>query len=401
MKSPVRNDRAFLLFSVQRSGNLPKMIGGVMKLAVVGRGMIGSAATRYLAEAGYDVTLIGTGEPARYSTHQGVFASHYDEGRITRGLDPVPFWSNASRASIARYRGLEAKTGIRFYHEVGLLMSGLEGGQGLIGDVAEVARRADLTCDYLRGADLNSRFPYFAFPDGTLGLHERTNAGYINPRRLVEAQLNAAKTAGAKFITSEVLGIDENAKRVRVDLVGAQEDYDAVLLATGGFTQGLLGGQVPLTVYARTVALFPLDKAEQARLAGMPSHISLPEDGRDPYLLPPILYPDGQVYLKLGGDPQDVVLEAAYDVKDWFRSGGSDAVGAFLEDEIRARIPALNCGPRKILPCVTTFTQDELPVIEKVGSRITVAVGGNGKAAKNSDELGRLAAEALTGRAIG
>ena len=55
-----------------------------MRIAIIGRGLIGSAAARHLAEAGHEVVLIGPGEPANYASHPGVFGSHYDEGRITR-----------------------------------------------------------------------------------------------------------------------------------------------------------------------------------------------------------------------------------------------------------------------------------------------------------------------------
>ncbi|MDG1429981.1 MAG: FAD-dependent oxidoreductase [Paracoccaceae bacterium] len=370
-----------------------------MKLAVIGRGMIGSAATRHLAEAGYNVTLIGTREPEAYATHDGVFASHYDEGRITRGLDQNRFWSDVSRASIARYRKLEAATGTRFYEEVGVLMAGPQG-RSLIDAVLSVAQSTNIDHDQLDAEQLAQRFPYFHFPQDTLGVFETTNAGYINPRRMVQAQLIAAKNAGAHFVDGVAGGLNEAANGISVDVGGANLNFDRVLLATGGFTQSLLGDEVPLNIYARTVALFSIDADEQCRLAGMPSHISLLEDGRDPYLLPPILYPDGSVCLKLGGDPEDNVLENTQDVKDWFRSGGSQSVGQFLEHSIREKMPNLRIIETRIAPCVTSFTEDELPVIRALTGRVAVAVGGNGKGAKNSDELGRLGAEALVGQPV-
>ena len=70
-----------------------------MRYAVLGSGLIGSAAARHLATLGHDVTLIGPGEPADWGAHGGVFASHYDEGRITRGIEFTPFWAEVSRAS--------------------------------------------------------------------------------------------------------------------------------------------------------------------------------------------------------------------------------------------------------------------------------------------------------------
>ncbi|MDG2340413.1 MAG: FAD-dependent oxidoreductase [Paracoccaceae bacterium] len=370
-----------------------------MKLAVVGRGMIGSAATRHLAEAGFDVTLFGRGEPADYSSHKGVFSSHYDESRITRGLDPDPFWSNASTASIARYRPLETQTGIKFFREVGVLMTG-PNDTSPINDVLSVAQDAGIACDVLGDETLAERFSYFAFETGSMGVFERANAGYINPRAMVQAQLLAAKMAGAKFVDTDVDALDEIAAGIAVRTKDDSFQFDRVLVATGGFTNLLLANEVPLTIYARTVAMFQIGDTEQARLLGMPSHIALQRDGRDPYLLPPMKYPDGKTHLKLGGDPVDVILANSQDTKDWFRSGGSEAVGDFLEASIRAKIPDLAIEVRNIRPCVTCFTDDELPVIKCLTSRISVAVGGNGKGAKNSDELGWLGAETLTGQLL-
>jgi sarcosine oxidase len=72
------------------------------------------------------VALIGPDEPADRWTHQGVFASHYDEGRITRILDADRIWALLAQRSIARYREIEARSGIPFYHEVGHLTVGPE-----------------------------------------------------------------------------------------------------------------------------------------------------------------------------------------------------------------------------------------------------------------------------------
>lgn len=59
--------------------------------------------------------------------HHGLFGSHYDEGRITRSLDPGPFWSRVSRASIAHYSEIEAQGGIAFYTERSVVMADPEG----------------------------------------------------------------------------------------------------------------------------------------------------------------------------------------------------------------------------------------------------------------------------------
>ena len=93
-------------------------------IAVIGRGLIGSAAAKYLAKAGTAPIVIGPDEPAQKQTHQGVFASHYDAGRITRVLDPDPIWGQLARNSIETYAEIEAQSGIQFYHPSGCLSVG-------------------------------------------------------------------------------------------------------------------------------------------------------------------------------------------------------------------------------------------------------------------------------------
>ena len=53
---------------------------------VIGKGLMGSAAARYLREFGADTAVLGPDEPQKLQTHDGVFASHYDQGRIPRRL---------------------------------------------------------------------------------------------------------------------------------------------------------------------------------------------------------------------------------------------------------------------------------------------------------------------------
>ncbi|WP_323780592.1 FAD-dependent oxidoreductase [Thalassovita sp.] len=370
-----------------------------MQIAVVGRGLIGSAAARHLAMQGQDVILIGPSEPTEPQRHDGVFGSHYDEGRITRSLDPSPFWSRVSRESIARYEQIEVASGVRFFHETGLIMAGPEG-SGPISDVERVAARDGIRCQPFRGTDLAERFAYFSFAGDTLALFEPRRAGHINPRALVRAQGIAAQRAGARILDAVVTGMHETAAGVVVQTAQGEVEADQVLVAAGGFSKALLGEAISLKVYARTVLLLEVDAAEQARLAGMPPLIWLGPEGEDPYLLPPIRYPDGKTWLKIGGDPENVALETDQDMRDWFRSGGNPEVGAYLDEAIRARMPELRCASTRIAACVTSYSDDGQALIDRLSARVSVATAGCGKAAKNSDELGRLGGEVVLGRQL-
>lgn len=365
-----------------------------MVIAVIGRGMIGSAAARHLALMGQDVLLIGPDEPRDYASHTGVFASHYDEARITRALDPYPFWSRVSRQSIARYSEIERDSGFSFFTSGGLAMAGPEG-TPYLAKAERGAVRDNIHFETYRSLSLKRRFPYFSFPDHSVCLFEPLNAGHINPRALVQAQGIAAQKQGAHVITATVTGLQETADGVEIDSTAGHLSADQVLVAAGGFTNGILDDPLPLRTYARTILLAEVGPEEQQRLKDMPPLIWVDAE-KDPYLLPAVTYPDGRTYLKIGGDKEDVLLETEDDRRAWFRSGGSVEVGQYLTEVLHELVTDLKVETVQIAPCLTTFTDRAAPTIRRLGNRISVATGGSGKAAKCSDELGRLGALVAT-----
>jgi sarcosine oxidase len=363
---------------------------GMTHFAVIGRGLIGSAAARYLAIAGHQVTLIGPPEPADKVNHAGVFGSHYDEGRITRALDPDLYWSNVSAASIARYKDIEAQTGVSFFTECGAMIAGPQNGE-FIQSVKRTQKDQGIVCDRFFGAVLAEAFPYFDFPDDFQALHEPKAAGYISPRNLVQAQTVAATSASAELVDAIALGLSETEAGIVVTTDKDEISADQVLVAAGGFTNMILPQPLPLNAYARTVAYFELNEDEVMRLSDMPSLVLNFADGRDPYILPPIRYPNGKTYIKIGGDQVDEILETVDDIKAWFKSGGSAEVGKYLRSLLINIIPNLRYETMHTEACMTTFTADERPIISRQSDRITVAVAGCGRGAKCSDELGRRA----------
>jgi sarcosine oxidase len=335
--------------------------------------------------------MIGPDEPVDRAAHRGVFASHYDEGRITRALDADVFWSRVSRASIARYRALEAESGVAFFSDTGAMMAGPASGV-LMRSVADVQAAEGIAADRLEGAILAARFPYFRFEDDVLAFHELTGAGHLSPRCLVRAQGILAQKAGAEVMVAEATALSDTASGVTVQTSDGPVTADQVLVAAGGFSNMVLPQPLPIRVYARTVAFFELDDTEVARLSGMPSLVYQAADGRDPYLLPPIRYPNGKTYLKLGGDPADMTLASTDAIKAWFHTAGSPQVGADLRAHILARMPGLRISAMHTEACVTTFTAADRPAIRHLNDRVAVAVAGCGRGAKCSDELGRMAA---------
>jgi sarcosine oxidase len=369
------------------------------KVIVVGRGLIGSAAGRHLAGLMEGVALLGPDEPADRAAHTGVFASHYDEGRMTRFVDPDPVWAVTAKRSIERYAEIEAESGIRFFTPSGYL--------GLSGPGSDYLERAEASgrllgaqTEWLDAAAIRQRFPFLNVTDDKHGLHETGLAGHISPRAMVAAQCAVATKRGATIIAEEAAAIRPVSGGVEVETAGgALHRAERVLVAAGAFTQawGLSAKALNLRVFGRTVTLARIEGDLVGELAAMPT-MGHAKSGA--YILPPIRYPDGQLYLKIGiGSTDDADLRSRDDFSRWFKSSGSADnrrdFQAFLTDLIPglARVSHWHTDT-----CAVAWTSTGYPHIDWVeDGRIAVAVGGNGKGAKSADDWGWLAARLVAG----
>ena len=377
------------------------------KYVVIGKGMMGSAAAKYLAEQSDGVALIGPDEPHDKKVHTGVFASHYDEGRITRTIDPDPNWATLANRSVARYRDIEARSGVSFYSEVGCLLTGPRRGEndGYIGRVIQAADALKVETDILDDTQLADAFSFFSFPSHSEGVFEPKGAGHISPRNLVKAQCLLAAKTGATVIAEEAIKLTSENGLVFIHLGNSTiVSAEKVLVATGGFTNGsgLLPKPIELLVCARTVAYFEVSEAEAARLASMPSLITKPaDDSKSIYLLPPILYPDGKYYLKTGGEPFDIPISNDRDMRAWFRTDGMPSVREHLIERTREVVPSLDVINVTSAACVTSYTPSSYPMIGYSSNpNIAVLAGCGGASAKSSDEIGRLGSELMLHGAV-
>ncbi|MCK8778602.1 FAD-dependent oxidoreductase [Rhizobium sp. NTR19] len=367
---------------------------------VIGRGMMGTAAARYLSKWTDGVALIGPGEPADYGRHDGVFASHYDEARITRTIDPDPVWARLANRSIDRYAEIAATSGIDFYSETGCLLVGPqpENDAAYVTRILDAARRLDVVTETVLDDALAAKFPYFSFPTGSQGVWEAKRAGNINPRRLVSAQVLLAERQGTAIIPETVSSVRQEGDFATVSTVeGKTYQADKVLIAAGGFSinENLLPRRLDLKVYARTVAFFEIDQQTFDAWGSVPSLIwKWSEADEGIYLLPPVRYPDGKLYIKIGGDPDDVLLPTESEIRTWFKSGGREGTKRHLTEVMRTLMPELDLSRSFMAACVTSFTPTGYPAIAMTeADRIGVLSGGCGAAAKSSDEIGRLGAE--------
>ena len=368
------------------------------KIAVIGRGLIGSAAGRHLSMISDGIAVIGPNEPEDPVKHEGVFASHYDEGRMVRFVDPQISWSITAKRSIERFLQLQMDSGINFFTTSGYL--GLQGPEFL--DYLEgsefSAKTVNANFKRINSDEIRKDYPFLSIDDNTVGLVESGLAGHISPRNMVNAQTKIARKLGADIIEHEVEKISLNNKAVEITLRNNEKLLaEKVLVATGAFTDAcdLLPKSLNLIVYGRTVVLAEIDKHLEEILNIMPTMYVADSNA---YILPPIKYPDGKTYLKIGiGNKSDKILNSRSELIEWFQGKGSEQDFRDFREYISHLIPSLqDCENWHTKSCAVTQTATGLPYIDYVvEDRIAVATGGNGKAAKSADDWGWIAAQLM------
>jgi sarcosine oxidase len=373
---------------------------------VIGNGLMGSAAARYLSQWSESVALIGPGEPADHRSHTGVFSSHYDEGRLAHKYSQDPIWAVISQAAVQQYPYLQQQSGIQFHGPVGRVIANRI-------TAAERARlvdwiaTADPTGNELHFYEATDRrwqqqFPFLHFPEGYSLLHEKSPAGYINPRTLLRAQNAIAQQQGALLIDQSATGVHATANGVTVTTAdGQQLRADKVLIAAGAFTNfnGLVPEPLPLLLKSETTIWADITPETATRLQTMPGvgyNIDAP-DIDDIYMAPPLRYPDGQYKIKMGCNTKGELWPATLaEVQAWFQQGDSDRDLPAMARAIQQILPDVEFLNITSHRCIVTYTPSGYPMIDRVPSdphgRLFVATGGNGSGAAGSDTLGLLAA---------
>ena len=353
------------------------------EVAVIGRGLIGSAAARHLAEAGQRVVVIGPDEPIDRRVSPGPFCSHPDEGRITRVAGRTPIWSQLAARSIARYRDLAQRSSIEFHVQCGLVSSSPNISDWLENSAIAGGNARSVTAEWV------SENTGIVLRNGHPALYEGDPAGYINPRRLVAAQTTLAEAAGAVLVKEAASTLQASGNGYSVGGPWGSLAARRVLVATGAFGCELLPCSLKLHRMLRTTVTAEISIGD-----GLPSLICVdPPDERldEIYWVPPVRYSDGRLALKIGGSLRDSESVEQAALTEWFHGDGNPTEVKALQNSLMGLLPGIEVRSWAQKPCVVTNTATDHPYVGWVDDGIAVALGGCGAAAKSSDELGRLA----------
>jgi sarcosine oxidase len=364
---------------------------------IVGNGMFGAATARYLAPHAA-ITVVG---PAAAGGTSGVYGAHHDEGRMVGDLSRDIVWAELNRLSREGMTDLDPA----LITPCGALTVTTPGGPPYLRVAAEIRDRYGADVRVLDVSEVNAAFPMARLDLDETILYQPT-AGHFSPRRYVALATQSARADGATIIPASVRNLRVTGAGVEAELHdGRQLRAETAIVATGAFAAGsdLLTVPVALRAKSEIYAMAELDEQQAAELGQMPciNRTIRNQQLSDLYVLPPIRYPDGRIYLKCGANTMiDHWLAGPGDVRSWYDSGNDVGPLAILREILSDLLPSIRVRAWHVRRCADAYTAHRRPYIDFLQpGRLVVALGGNGRGAQAADAVGQLAAGlALTGQ---
>ncbi|MBX3013652.1 MAG: FAD-binding oxidoreductase [Caldilineaceae bacterium] len=368
---------------------------------VIGKGLMGAAATRYLSQVSDRVAVLGPDEPADPENHTGIYGAHYDQARmISQLINREPLWAALSHQTLTQIPALEAALGEPIYQPVGCVA--VEPTPFTAAQRQQAAAHAaqwGATYAILDHAAQQTAFPFLHFPENCTLFWEKAPAGYLNPRKLLAGQLAAATQQNATIIREIAKTVVNHGDHVAVyTQAGQRYQAQRVIIATGAFTNcfDLFPRPLALRLKIEYVVMGELPASEVARLRATPPITYQIESDTlaDLYLFPPVQYPNGKYYLKMGANTiADRYVETLDEINAWYRHGNSDIMLTAMRETVCQIFPGLQATAWHTNRCVITRTAHAKPYIDIVQpGRIYAAIGGNGTSAQASDGIGQVVA---------
>lgn len=394
----------------------------IFDIAVIGAGMFGSSAAKYLSLSKTNVALIGIEEPINKSDAVSslAFGAHYDQARIARRLGWDEVWAVTDSRSMNRFSSIESQSGISFFHECGSLVLMANTIAHRTDAIIKQCQANSIPVERMNAGSVEHHWQYIKTPPivgGVEGLFEDQKAGYLNPRQLINAQLEIFESCKGELIRGTVIGVvkdrQSNLWKLSVFKNGKTELIysEKLLIAAGAFINdnNILPMDCKLELYAFTEPnlLFETEKEDVEIMRTMPAIITVdPEDtgnnNMSIYLLPPIKYPDDKWYIRIGPGMQPIVkqLDTFEQMRHWcIEQQITTQQREFLMRMAQVLLPNLKAKSIKESCCIIEKTPTKYPYIGQINddSSLNVVVGGNGHGARGSDEIGRLAANVVMG----
>lgn len=371
-------------------------------IIIIGKGLVGSAAAKYLSSVTDNIAIIGPDEPEDYKDAI-VYASHYDQARVQRLIGKDEVWTRLNTDSAKQYPEIEAASGIAFHQAVGCLYVNPYGTDDYLKHAKAIGDMFELSfTKFDNGTALNNQFNDFDFPESSEGLLETAPAGLINPRLLIKAQLKIAKHQGVQIFNDTITDLTfKEGLFTAIAADGKSISAKKVLLATGSFLNfnNLITPKLSLKTKSEIILLAKMEEKDAQKLAQLPSLLyEIDENNTEGiYLVQPLLYPDGNYYLKMGCNiPEDLYFDNLQQVQHWFLNADTSIFETRLKNVLLQIIPHLNATDYHTKKCIISRTEHGRPYIgESMQQGLYIAGGCNGYSAMCSDAIGHAAAQII------
>jgi sarcosine oxidase len=351
-------------------------------VAVIGAGVMGSAAAWQLAGRGHRVVLF-----EQYGPGHTRGASH-GSSRIFRHAYPVRRYVDLAARAGRLWRQLERVDGQHVYARTGSVD---HGDPAALHALAQQLGEAGLQHALLRPSEAERSWPGFRFD--TMVLHH-AEAGRLNADLAVAAMQRRAAAEGAEvWHNSPVASLRVAPSGVRVLTASGSIRFDQVVIAAGAWTPQLveaipgLSRELPplVTTQEQPAHFVPVETP-----VGWPSFIHHPGAR---YTGPGIYGLSSSDGIKVGEHGTGARVEPQ--TRDFL----PDPTGvARLRDYAAQWLPGVDPTSAKPLTCLYTTTPDHNFVIDRRGP-ITVAAGFSGHGFKFAPAIGELVAGLVNGTA--
>ena len=362
--------------------------GSNSHVAVIGAGVFGAWTAEHLRRAGHRVTMVDMAGPANSRASSG------GESRMTRGgYGKDEIYTRMSFASLPEWKALSDTAGLPIFIPSGVLFFSSKPGDYFDGSIA-VHRRLGIPLEQMDGTQLQRRFPMIDFSGVIIGLYE-PEFGALMARRAVQTLVKNFVASGGQLRHEAAHIIQQQQgplKSVRLSS-GATLEADAFVFALGPWLAKYFPDILGKRIFATRQEIFyfaPPTGDRRFLPDAMPGWADF-NDG-DMFYGFPDLEARG---VKFAHDKHGAYVDPDTQSREPTR-GALNEVIAFRD----RRFPLLKGAPvtgAEVCQYENSSNGDFLIDRHPAMPNVVLVGGGSGHGFKHGPEVGRLAAELVSG----
>jgi sarcosine oxidase len=350
-------------------------------VAVIGLGVIGSAALYELTRRGFSAVGI-----ERHAPGHDLGSSHGETRIIRLGYFEHPSYVPLLRRTYDLWSALEAASGRRLVRITGIAEIGPSFGKLVAGTLA-ASREHNLPHEILDAAECMRRFPPFRLPSDYVAVFQ-PDGGFLAAEASVEAMIALARSERADIRTGvSVLSVAASGSGVRVATSAGEIEARAAIIAAGAWLKQLLPElRAPLRATREVMAWFKPADASPFDPRRFPVFILESRHGMH-YGFPAT--PAGLVKIAKHHHRDETVFA------DEPRRPVSELDEALIRPVLADHIPAANGPLAAAKTCLYTMTPDHDFIIDRLPEtpQIVIASPCSGHGFKFAPVIGEILAD--------